>query len=454
MSARETPPPSSVFVAVRRRMPSRFHGRDRPWWRQGRASGSPAAGRAALPSRAASGGGSSRLGRRVARARSRSVLAPGTAAQPRLEWRGVNFKPHEKTLVEVSFRRSARHARHRAPLRLERPPDDHPARHGLVGADFSRMMGLWWRSPDGSARARQRAGLRRGRARARRYGGGCTRTRDNVVRLLIGITHSEVAAPSPTDRCRTPEDDDSAAWMNDRLSSSVRSLFHTTLSPFSTRTSPTLPRGTSSVISPARKGAPASRRTPSKASVAAASRGSRSRSLRGASAGDATRQAIERGIDQVVVAAQVEVEDQAQTRAAEQRSADHLPQEIVEARQLRIDDLVRAGGQGRPVALGQIALEVADPPVQARKRAGQSSEQRIRQAPVFLEARALPVPPRTRCRAEGRSRTSCGARGASACPRTGPGSWKRPRSAATPCTRSSTIRSSEIPRRSTHGLTR
>jgi hypothetical protein len=22
--------------------------------------------------------------------------------------------------------------------------DDHPARHGLQGADFSRMIGLWW----------------------------------------------------------------------------------------------------------------------------------------------------------------------------------------------------------------------------------------------------------------------------------------------------------------------
>ncbi len=23
-------------------------------------------------------------------------------------------------------------------------PDDHPARHGLTGAEFSRMIGMWW----------------------------------------------------------------------------------------------------------------------------------------------------------------------------------------------------------------------------------------------------------------------------------------------------------------------
>jgi Activator of Hsp90 ATPase homolog 1-like protein len=62
-----------------------------------------------------------------------------------LEWRGVNFKPHEKTFVEVSFEASndgtlvtVHH------WGLSALPDDHPARHGLIGADFSRMIGMWW----------------------------------------------------------------------------------------------------------------------------------------------------------------------------------------------------------------------------------------------------------------------------------------------------------------------
>jgi uncharacterized protein YndB with AHSA1/START domain len=62
-----------------------------------------------------------------------------------LVWRGVNFKPHEQTLVEVGF---AAHGdgtlvtvRHSGWSSL---PDDHPARHGHVGAAFSRFIGLWW----------------------------------------------------------------------------------------------------------------------------------------------------------------------------------------------------------------------------------------------------------------------------------------------------------------------
>ena len=62
-----------------------------------------------------------------------------------LEWRGVNFKPHEKTLVEVAFEQSGDGTlvtvRHSGWSSL---PEDHPARHGLVGAAFSRMIGLWW----------------------------------------------------------------------------------------------------------------------------------------------------------------------------------------------------------------------------------------------------------------------------------------------------------------------
>jgi len=62
-----------------------------------------------------------------------------------MEWRGVNFKPQEKTLVEVSFEPSGEGTlvtvRHSGWASL---PDDHPVRHGFVGPEFSRMIGLWW----------------------------------------------------------------------------------------------------------------------------------------------------------------------------------------------------------------------------------------------------------------------------------------------------------------------
>lgn len=62
-----------------------------------------------------------------------------------LEWRGVNFAPHEKTFVSVTFEAAGEGTMvsvcHRGWSAL---PDDHPARHGNVGADFSRMIGMWW----------------------------------------------------------------------------------------------------------------------------------------------------------------------------------------------------------------------------------------------------------------------------------------------------------------------
>jgi hypothetical protein len=62
-----------------------------------------------------------------------------------LEWRGVNYKPDEKTFVEVAFEPQGEGTlvtvRHRGWSALR---DDHPARHGLVGAAFSRMIGMWW----------------------------------------------------------------------------------------------------------------------------------------------------------------------------------------------------------------------------------------------------------------------------------------------------------------------
>ncbi len=62
-----------------------------------------------------------------------------------LEWRGVNFKPHEKTFVDVTFEPSNDGTlvtvRHHGFAEL---PDGHPARHGLEGAAFARMIGMWW----------------------------------------------------------------------------------------------------------------------------------------------------------------------------------------------------------------------------------------------------------------------------------------------------------------------
>jgi uncharacterized protein YndB with AHSA1/START domain len=61
------------------------------------------------------------------------------------EWRAVNFKPGEKTVVEVRFVATGRGTlvtvEHRGWSAL---PADHPARHGLVGPAFSRMIGMWW----------------------------------------------------------------------------------------------------------------------------------------------------------------------------------------------------------------------------------------------------------------------------------------------------------------------
>ena len=72
-----------------------------------------------------------------------------TAWQPphllRFEWRGVNFKPGELTFVEVHFEASGAGTlvtvRHSGWSAL---PTNHPARHGLVGPDFSRRIGLHW----------------------------------------------------------------------------------------------------------------------------------------------------------------------------------------------------------------------------------------------------------------------------------------------------------------------
>jgi uncharacterized protein YndB with AHSA1/START domain len=62
-----------------------------------------------------------------------------------LEWRNANFKPDEKTVVDVIFAPSGDGTLvtvcHSGWSALR---DEHPARHGVVGAAFSRMMGMWW----------------------------------------------------------------------------------------------------------------------------------------------------------------------------------------------------------------------------------------------------------------------------------------------------------------------
>jgi uncharacterized protein YndB with AHSA1/START domain len=60
-------------------------------------------------------------------------------------WRNANFAPHEQTEVEVQFEATASGTlvtvTHRGLAALRA---DHPARHGLQGAEFCRMIGLWW----------------------------------------------------------------------------------------------------------------------------------------------------------------------------------------------------------------------------------------------------------------------------------------------------------------------
>ncbi|HMD30085.1 MAG TPA: SRPBCC domain-containing protein [Steroidobacteraceae bacterium] len=60
-------------------------------------------------------------------------------------WRNANFAPHEQTEVQVEFAATASGTLvtviHGGLAALRA---DHPARHGLQGAEFSRMIGMWW----------------------------------------------------------------------------------------------------------------------------------------------------------------------------------------------------------------------------------------------------------------------------------------------------------------------
>lgn len=60
-------------------------------------------------------------------------------------WRNANFAPDEQTQVDIEFAPTASGTlvtvTHSGLAMLR---EDHPARHGLQGAQFSRMIGLWW----------------------------------------------------------------------------------------------------------------------------------------------------------------------------------------------------------------------------------------------------------------------------------------------------------------------
>jgi len=60
-------------------------------------------------------------------------------------WRNQTFAALEETEVEVEFAATSSGTMvtvtHRGLSALRA---DHPARHGLQGAEFSRMIGLWW----------------------------------------------------------------------------------------------------------------------------------------------------------------------------------------------------------------------------------------------------------------------------------------------------------------------
>lgn len=60
-------------------------------------------------------------------------------------WRNANFAPHEQTDVEIQFEATSSGTlitvTHSGLAALRA---DHPARHGMQGAEFSRMIGLWW----------------------------------------------------------------------------------------------------------------------------------------------------------------------------------------------------------------------------------------------------------------------------------------------------------------------
>lgn len=70
-------------------------------------------------------------------------------------WRNANYAANEHTQVDVEFAGTATGTLvtvTHSGLSALRP--DHPARHGMQGAEFSRMIGLWWGEQMSSLRRR------------------------------------------------------------------------------------------------------------------------------------------------------------------------------------------------------------------------------------------------------------------------------------------------------------
>lgn len=140
---------ASVFVAVSIEAAFEiFTGEIDLWWRRGarfRRAGSPA-GRLVLEPHL--GGRLLEIASSPAGARELEVGSVIAWEPPRhlaLAWRNANFAPHEQTRVDVTFTPSGAgtmvRVEHRGWSALR---DDHPARHGLLGAPFARMIGMWW----------------------------------------------------------------------------------------------------------------------------------------------------------------------------------------------------------------------------------------------------------------------------------------------------------------------
>lgn len=63
----------------------------------------------------------------------------------RIEWRGVNFAPHEKTTIAVSFaRRGAGTQVTLVHSGFASLPPDHPVRHGRPVDQFVVQTAMWW----------------------------------------------------------------------------------------------------------------------------------------------------------------------------------------------------------------------------------------------------------------------------------------------------------------------
>lgn len=61
------------------------------------------------------------------------------------EWRNVNFRPDEKTFVEVTFEPGSRGTMVTVThWGWDDVRPDHPARHGLAPAPFLGTLGRWW----------------------------------------------------------------------------------------------------------------------------------------------------------------------------------------------------------------------------------------------------------------------------------------------------------------------